>query len=77
MSATSAHRQGVVVEEYVWLHEICGMPEWQVARALGMQQNSMLEILREAKHARPAKTLQAIADFSAGRTMARAKVGRH
>lgn len=69
-------RVQVIVDEYVWLHETCGVPEHQVARQLGISENSLLDALRKAGHHRPARTLEAAAAASGGLHAGRARLGR-
>jgi DNA-binding transcriptional regulator LsrR (DeoR family) len=65
-----------VVEEYAWLHEVCGVTEERVAHQLGMSRTSLLDKLRKAGHQRPARTINAALEAAEAERMSRARVGR-
>jgi hypothetical protein len=69
-------RREYVVSEYVWLHEVCGVHEEQVARQLGVSHQRLLEMLRRAGHPRPPATIEATASIGRALNPNRARLGR-
>jgi hypothetical protein len=67
---------GKVVEEYVWLHEFCGVHEEQVARQLGMSHRCLVESLRRSGHPRPPATIEAADSVRRALNPNRARLGR-
>lgn len=69
-------RLGIIITEYVWLHETCHVPEGQVAKQLGITELSLRDALRRGHHPRPAATLAAIDATNIGLRRDRALLNR-